>query len=220
LRKRQTIGTLISSKVNQWTLLVGSLPVAYLAGGGTGLVLDGRQVEEFPLTAAQTLLGIAAFLALRFPRWLAFTLLGLFAVQYALPGQAARYVLCTVYGGIAVAALARNRRHILPTLTAPFRRDSRRRKEHADANAAAGPHPAHLRLRSATVGGDAPAAPRHALRAGPAAGAPQLETVAPRPVRDYQKISTERVPGPPWSCPLPEVASAGSGARAVEQDAV
>ncbi len=28
------IGTLISSKVNLWTLLVGSLPVAYLAGGG------------------------------------------------------------------------------------------------------------------------------------------------------------------------------------------
>jgi cation:H+ antiporter len=117
------IGMLISSKVNQWTLLVGSLPVAYLAGGGgTGLVLDGRQVEEFLLTAAQTLLGIAALLALRFPRWLAFILLGLFAVQYALPGQAARYVLCAVYGGIAVVALARNRRHILPTLAAPFRR--------------------------------------------------------------------------------------------------
>jgi hypothetical protein len=46
----------------------------------------------------------------------------LFAVQYALPGQAARYVLCAVYGGIAVVALARNRRHILPTLAAPFRR--------------------------------------------------------------------------------------------------
>ena len=39
----------------------------------------------------------------------------------------------------------------------------------------------------------------------------QLETVAPRSVRDYQKISTERVPGPPWSCrfrrwPQPEAA--------------
>ena len=28
------MGALISSKVNQWTLLVGSLPIAYLAGGG------------------------------------------------------------------------------------------------------------------------------------------------------------------------------------------
>jgi cation:H+ antiporter len=116
------IGTLISSKVNQWTLLVGSLPVAYLAGGGgTALTLDGRQVEEFMLTAGQTLLGVAALLTLRFPRWLAFTLLGLFAVQYALPGQASRYLLCAVYAVVAVVALARNRRHILPTLAAPFR---------------------------------------------------------------------------------------------------
>jgi cation:H+ antiporter len=115
------IGTLISSKVNQWTLLVGSLPLAYLVGGGgTALVLDGRQVEEFMLTAGQTLLGVAALLTLRFPRWLAFTLLGLFAVQYALPGQGARYLLCAIYGGIALVALIRNRRYILPALTAPF----------------------------------------------------------------------------------------------------
>ena len=116
------IGTLISSKVNQWTLLVGSLPVAYLlGGGGTALVLDARQVEEFLLTAAQTTLGVAALLAMRFPRWLAYTLLGLFALQFVFPGQAARYVLCAVYGALAVAALIRNRHHILPTLAAPFR---------------------------------------------------------------------------------------------------
>ena len=116
------IGTLISSKVNQWTLLVGSLPLAYLAGGGgTALPLDPRQVEEFLLTATQTLLGVAALLTLRFPRWLAFTLLGLFAAQYAVPGQAGRYVLIAIYGAIAIAALARNRRCIWPALTAPFR---------------------------------------------------------------------------------------------------
>jgi hypothetical protein len=45
-------------------------------------------------------------------------------VQFALPGQTARYVryvLCGIYGAIALTALIRNRRHILPTLTAPFR---------------------------------------------------------------------------------------------------
>ncbi|MEV6863637.1 sodium:proton exchanger [Streptosporangium subroseum] len=117
------IGTLISSKVNQWTLLVGSLPIAYLIGGGSagGLALDARQIEEFLLTATQTLLGVAALLALRFPRWAAWTLLGLFAVQFALPGQTARYALCGIYLVIALAALIRNRRHILPTLLAPFR---------------------------------------------------------------------------------------------------
>jgi cation:H+ antiporter len=118
------IGTLISSKVNQWTLLVGSLPIAYLLGGGGvgGLQLDARQIEEFLLTATQTLLGVAALLALRFPRWAAWILLGLFAVQFALPGQTARYILSGIYLAIALAALVRNRRHILPTFAAPFRR--------------------------------------------------------------------------------------------------
>jgi cation:H+ antiporter len=125
-RGADAIGTLVSSKVNQWTLLVGSLPLAYLAGGGAGaLALDGRQVEEFLLTATQTLLGVAALLALRFPRWLALTLLGLFALQFAVPGTTGRYVLCGVYAVLAVAALVRNRRHIGPTLAAPFRRPAR-----------------------------------------------------------------------------------------------
>src|SRR5690349_12937943 len=116
------IGTLISSKVSQWTLLVGSIPLAYLAGGGgTALVLDGRQVEEFLLTAGQTLLGVAALLTLRFPRCLACTLLGLFAVSPAVPGQSGRYLLCAIYGAIALVALIRNRRHIRPALAAPFR---------------------------------------------------------------------------------------------------
>jgi hypothetical protein len=65
---------------------------------------------------------VAALLTLRFPRWLAFTLLGLFAVQYAVPGQAGRYILVAIYAVIALAALVRNRRDIWPALTAPFRR--------------------------------------------------------------------------------------------------
>jgi cation:H+ antiporter len=117
------LGLLISAKVNQWTLLIGSLPVAYVLGGGPiALSLDGRQIEEFLLTATQTLLGIAVLLSLRFPRWAAWTLLGLFAVQFAVPGQTGRYVLSGIYLVLAAVALVRNREHILPTLTAPFRR--------------------------------------------------------------------------------------------------
>nr|WTB31696.1 hypothetical protein OG781_21345 [Streptomyces sp. NBC_00830] len=58
---------------------------------------------------------------MKFPRWAAWTLLGLFAIQFALPGGTARHVLCGVYAAIALSALTRNRRHTLPTLTAPFR---------------------------------------------------------------------------------------------------
>ena len=117
------IGLLISAKVNQWTLLIGSLPVAYVLGGGSAaLPLDGRQTEEVLLTAAQTLLGVAALLALRFPRWAAWTLLGLFVVQFAIPGQHGRYLLSALYVVLAIGALIHHRRAILPTLAAPFRR--------------------------------------------------------------------------------------------------
>ena len=113
------IATLISSKVNQWTLLVGSIPLAYWAGGGGpgGLPLDARQVEEMLLTATQTLMGVAILLALRFPLWGAWALLALFAVQFAVTDTHGRLLLSGVYAVIALVMLVIHRRHILPTLT-------------------------------------------------------------------------------------------------------
>lgn len=117
------IGMLISAKVNQWTLLVGSLPIAYLVGGGdTALVLDPRQVEEVLLTATQTLMGVAILLNLRFPRWAAWTLLGLFAVQFVIPGTHGRYVISAIYAAIALALVVVHRRQLISTLAAPLRR--------------------------------------------------------------------------------------------------
>lgn len=117
------LGLLIAAKVNQWTLLIGSLPIAYLLGGGSsGLQLDGRQTEEVLLTAAQTVLGVAVLLALRFPRRLAWILLGLFAVQFAVPGTSGRLVLAAIYAAIALAAAVVNRREVWCTVAAPFRR--------------------------------------------------------------------------------------------------
>ena len=108
------LGTLLSSKVNQWTLLIGGLPIAYLAGGGgLALHLDARQVEEVLLTAAQTALGFAVLLRLRLPRWAAVALLGLFLVQFALPGTTARLVVSAVYGALALGALVVNRRGLV-----------------------------------------------------------------------------------------------------------
>lgn len=115
------IATLISSKVNQWTLLIGSLPVAHmLGGGGFALELDSRQLEEILLTAAQTLMGVAVILALRFGRAAAWTLLGLFIVQFPLTSTSERLVLCGVYAVITIGGLIVNRRHVAATLQAPF----------------------------------------------------------------------------------------------------
>lgn len=115
------IATLISSKVNQWTLLIGSLPVAHLlGGGGFSLVLDSRQIEEVLLTATQTLMGVALILALRFHRGAAWALLGLFVVQFPINSTHGRLVLCGVYAAVAVAGLIINRRHLAATMRAPF----------------------------------------------------------------------------------------------------
>ena len=115
------IATLISSKVNQWTLLIGSLPLAHLlGGGGPSLALDSRQIEEGLLTACQTLMGVALILALRFSRASAWALLGLFVVQFPITGTPGRLILCGIYGVIAIGGLIVNRRYLAATVQAPF----------------------------------------------------------------------------------------------------
>lgn len=117
------IATLIASKINQWSLLVGSLPIAHLLGGGeASLGLDARQVEEFVLTASQTVMGVAIIIALRFHRWSAIALLAIFAIQFAVTDTTGRYILSGIQILIAVIALVIHRHDVLPTLAAPFRR--------------------------------------------------------------------------------------------------
>ncbi|RRE01746.1 sodium:proton exchanger [Mycobacteroides abscessus subsp. massiliense] len=119
------IATLISSKVNQWTLLIGSLPLAHLAGGGGfSLVLDARQVEETLLTATQTMMGVALILALRFHRATAWALLALFVVQFPITSTHGRLILCDVYGVLAIVGLIVNRHHIIATIRSPFHRSA------------------------------------------------------------------------------------------------
>ncbi len=86
LRPTIALGALISDKINQWTLLVGMIPLAYSLGAGTigSLPLDLRQREEFFLTAAQSLFGLALLLCLRLSLKSAFALLSLFLVQFGL----------------------------------------------------------------------------------------------------------------------------------------
>jgi cation:H+ antiporter len=74
---------LIASKVNQWTLLIGSLPLAYAISGGTlsPLDFDARQAEEVYLTAAQSLFAVAIFISLSMAFWEAILLAVLFITQ-------------------------------------------------------------------------------------------------------------------------------------------
>jgi cation:H+ antiporter len=89
---------LISSKVNQWTLLIGSLPLAYSISGTTfdPLDFDSRQSEEVFLTAAQSLFAVAILVSLSINRWEALALGGLFLTQFFFTNETVRLV----YGGM------------------------------------------------------------------------------------------------------------------------
>jgi cation:H+ antiporter len=55
------LGALVSSKVNQWTLLVGTLPIVFAISSGAlhGLPIDAIQREELFVTAAQSAFAVA-----------------------------------------------------------------------------------------------------------------------------------------------------------------
>jgi cation:H+ antiporter len=100
-RHRGTLGlsALISSKVNQWTLLVGALPIAFIAAGGalSGLPLDERQTEELLLTSAQSLLATLLICDLDFSRLEAVLLAAVFGVQLLFPSTEVRYAFSLLY---------------------------------------------------------------------------------------------------------------------------
>lgn len=125
------LATMISDKINQWTLLVGMLPLAMSLGAGalTALPLDARQHEEFFLTAAQSLLGIALLLRLRLTVFGAAVLAVLFAAQVALAvyflGDQTRTVasltaLAWAYLGLAALIGAMNAQHLGHLLLVAF----------------------------------------------------------------------------------------------------
>jgi cation:H+ antiporter len=78
------LGTLVSSKVNQWTLLVGTLPIVFsiAAGGLHGLPIAPQQREELFLTAAQSFFAVAILANLSISVREAWFLFGLFWAQF------------------------------------------------------------------------------------------------------------------------------------------
>jgi cation:H+ antiporter len=88
LAARTGIGALISSKVNQWTLLVGTLPIVFalFAGELIGLPLDTVQRVELWVTAAQSVFAVAIISSRSVHRREAWVMLGFFVAQLAESG--------------------------------------------------------------------------------------------------------------------------------------
>ena len=103
-----SLGTLISSKINQWTLLIGMLPIVYVVSSGeiSPMHMDGRQIEELFLTAAQSLFAVAVLANLSFSVGEALMLFALFATQLLIPDPRFRYYFSFLYIVLAVGLVA------------------------------------------------------------------------------------------------------------------
>jgi len=106
---------LISSKVNQWTLLVGTIPLVFAISGGVirPFMLDTLQDHELILTAAQSIFAVAVLVNLRLNRSEGVLLVVLFAAQLIV--AQIRMEVAYIYLGLAIVYLILHRRHLWPT---------------------------------------------------------------------------------------------------------
>ncbi len=93
------IGALISSKVNQWTLLIGAIPLVYAlsVGAMVPMEMDHRQKEELLLTSAQSFFAAIIIADFHFALWEALLLLLLFVAQFFFPQEEIRYIFSGLY---------------------------------------------------------------------------------------------------------------------------
>jgi cation:H+ antiporter len=121
-RPGQGVAVLLSSAVSQWTLALGTLPVAFKLGAGTGpLPLLAHEQIELLLTMGQALLAVSMLVTLRLGRRDSSVMLALFAIQLVMPSPAIRAVLAIGYLVLAVDILA-SERWAIRTLRQTLRR--------------------------------------------------------------------------------------------------
>lgn len=130
LQSAAALGALISSKINQWTLLIGILPLVFAvsAGSPAGLPIDPVQREELLLTAAQSVFAVALVVTGRLTRTGAWALLGLFTAQFVAAWTApadlagtVRLSIAAVYLVLGVGLLVVRRRHLARVLRTGLR---------------------------------------------------------------------------------------------------
>jgi cation:H+ antiporter len=130
LNTNDGLGTLVSSKVNQWTLLVGTLPIVFAISSASlhGLPIETRQREELFLTAAQSFFALAVLSNLTMSVREAWLLFGMFWAQFVVGGLlpedlhvVSRVGVGAVYLVAGVWILARDRGRVRRLLRDGFR---------------------------------------------------------------------------------------------------
>jgi cation:H+ antiporter len=84
-RAPMALMNMVSSNINQWTLLVAMLPIVFSWGRGavSGIPLDHQQEIEVLMTIGQQLVGMLFLVNMELVWWEAAALFGLWAIQFA-----------------------------------------------------------------------------------------------------------------------------------------
>jgi len=110
------LNALISSKVNQWTLLVGTIPLVFAISSGTvwrPFVLDNLQNHELILTAAQSVFAVAVLVNLKLSRLDGALLLVLFLAQLIV--EQIRIEVTIAYIVLAIVFYILHRKSLIPS---------------------------------------------------------------------------------------------------------
>jgi len=100
-----------SSNINQWTLLMAMLPVAFSLSRGApaSIPLDAEQRSELLLTIAQSCVILIFLLDMEIAWWEAASMFALFAAQFILPPfigkQAGLWITSIFFFWVAAATL-------------------------------------------------------------------------------------------------------------------
>jgi cation:H+ antiporter len=122
-RPAQAMALFLASSVTQWTLGLGCLPIAYLAGGGGPVMpLAPREQLELSFTVAVTLFVVAALATLQPQRVDAVLLTLVFLAQLIQPTAVLRVAATFVLLVFAVDLFFSRRRSVRPMLRAVWAR--------------------------------------------------------------------------------------------------
>jgi cation:H+ antiporter len=120
-RGGQSLAVLLAGAVSQYTLALGTVPLAYQLGlGGGPLPLPGRERIELFLTVGVALYAVASLIMLRLSRGDSAVMLVLFTAQFLLPSVFSRLAFAVVFWVVAVDILWAERRHV-PLLLSTLR---------------------------------------------------------------------------------------------------
>ena len=102
-RAPMALMNMVSSNINQWTLLVAMLPIVYSISlkTATPIVFDEQQKLELLMTLGQSLVGALFLINMELAWWEAAALFGLWAIQFALsPVEPGPGIIRTLAKGI------------------------------------------------------------------------------------------------------------------------